>query len=207
MEQVHLDQERQTQAKVYARIQRRMMLVDLAIAGFYTLAWLLFGWSVALKEYLLRWTDNQLLLVAGFALVFGASSTRSTAFVLLPGLCSSASLRAIQPDAGGWDLGSDQGVLLAEYWGSFCLRLFMPSSTPPLRPGGCGLPAFYCFHRDPCKFSSCADLPAIFLFVPLGDEYAELSERLVRLAEQAGTRVRGSLNSICPEGPRLRTPL
>jgi hypothetical protein len=34
-------------------------------------------------------------------------------------------------------------------------------------------------------------MPLFFKFTPLADEYRELSERLVRLSERAGTRVRG----------------
>ena len=72
MSQVILDTERQAKAKVYARIQRRLMLVDLAIGALYVVAWLVLGWSAALKSYLLGWTANDWLLVAAYGLVFGA---------------------------------------------------------------------------------------------------------------------------------------
>ena len=66
-----LDPERQEQAKEYARIRRRLMVVDLALGGLYALVWLLTGWSIELRNYLLQWTDYDWLLVAGFVLVFG----------------------------------------------------------------------------------------------------------------------------------------
>ncbi len=71
MTEVYLDLDRQKQAKEYARISRRLMLVDLGIGGIYVVAWLVFGWSAALKNLLLTWTQNEWLLVAGYAAVFG----------------------------------------------------------------------------------------------------------------------------------------
>ena len=72
MEVASLNPERQKRAKVYARIQRRLTLVDLAIGTLYVIAWLALGWSGALKTYLLGWTTNDWLLVAAYGVVFGA---------------------------------------------------------------------------------------------------------------------------------------
>jgi len=66
-----LDPERQQQAKHYARISRRLMLVNLAIGIVYLVAWLVLGWSADLKATLMQYTTNQWLLVATYALVFG----------------------------------------------------------------------------------------------------------------------------------------
>lgn len=46
-----IDPERQKHAKVYARISRRLMLVDLAFGALYLVAWLAFGWSKASKNF------------------------------------------------------------------------------------------------------------------------------------------------------------
>jgi STE24 endopeptidase len=66
-----LDPEKQEQAKEYAQIRRRLMLGDLALGGIYALLWLVAGWSIDLRNYLLGLTTNDWLLVAGFILVFG----------------------------------------------------------------------------------------------------------------------------------------
>jgi STE24 endopeptidase len=74
-----LDPERQQQAKQYARIRRRLWLVDTAFSALYTLAWLFFGWSDSLRDWLTtliteRWplfTGSDWLLVPAFVLVFG----------------------------------------------------------------------------------------------------------------------------------------
>ena len=66
-----LDPELQLQAKAYARIQRKLMLVDLGIGSLYLVAWLVFGWSTLLRDALLGYTSNEWLLVALFAAIFG----------------------------------------------------------------------------------------------------------------------------------------
>ncbi len=66
-----LDPERQLQAKGYARIRRRLWLVDLALAAAYSLAWLVFGLSNWLRDSLLAFTDSPWLLVPLFVVVFG----------------------------------------------------------------------------------------------------------------------------------------
>jgi hypothetical protein len=43
MSEVVLDAERQKKARQYARIQRRLFFVDLALGGVYVSAWLIFG--------------------------------------------------------------------------------------------------------------------------------------------------------------------
>ena len=66
-----LDPARQEKARELARIQRRLMLVDLGLGGVYLLVWLLSGASLALRGWLANLTANAWLQVAGFAIVFG----------------------------------------------------------------------------------------------------------------------------------------
>ncbi|HLF72754.1 MAG TPA: hypothetical protein VI524_00275, partial [Anaerolineales bacterium] len=66
-----LDPDRQKQAKQYARIRRRLWLVDTLFSAFYSLAWLIFGWAVSLRAWLTGFTENEWLLVALFVAIFG----------------------------------------------------------------------------------------------------------------------------------------
>jgi hypothetical protein len=74
-----LDPEKQKQAKEYARIGRRLWLVDTAFSAVYALAWLFLGWSISLRIWLSTLiTDNwsltvgaDWLLIAFFIAVFG----------------------------------------------------------------------------------------------------------------------------------------
>lgn len=61
MSEIDLDPERQKKAKEYARISRRLMLVDLALGAVYLIAWLGMGWSTALKNSLLGLTHTLFL--------------------------------------------------------------------------------------------------------------------------------------------------
>src|SRR5512144_465960 len=71
---VEPDPERQQKAKQYARISRRLWLVNLLITGIYTVAWLVLGWSTALRQWLSSLSpalSNPWLLVPAFLFVFG----------------------------------------------------------------------------------------------------------------------------------------
>ena len=67
-----LDPERQEKAIEYARIRRRLMLLDLGLGGAYLCVWLFTGWSSSLRDWLVQFTTNDWLLVAGYGLIFGA---------------------------------------------------------------------------------------------------------------------------------------
>ena len=70
-----LDPERQRQAKQYARIRRRLWLVDTIFSGLYALAWLFFGWAFALRTWLNQFIQNEWILVPLFVAVFGGIYT------------------------------------------------------------------------------------------------------------------------------------
>ena len=71
-DEVSLDPERQEKAKEYARINRRLMLVDLGLGAAYALVWLLSGATFWLRDQITATTQNPFLVVAAYALVFGA---------------------------------------------------------------------------------------------------------------------------------------
>src|SRR5512141_2702519 len=66
-----LDPERQKKAKEYARIRRRLWLVDTIFSAVYALLWLFLGWASSLRDWLGTFTSNQWLLVALFVAIFG----------------------------------------------------------------------------------------------------------------------------------------
>ena len=72
MSEVVLDAERQKKAKQYARIERKLFFVDLAMGGVYVIAWLIFGWSIAVKNALAAISTSDWFLVAGVSFVFAA---------------------------------------------------------------------------------------------------------------------------------------
>ncbi|MEJ2447590.1 MAG: hypothetical protein P8Y37_06575 [Anaerolineales bacterium] len=70
-----LDPARQEKARLYARIQRRFMLLDLLLGAALLLAWLLAGWSVDLRNWITSWTGNPWIAVAAFGGIFGGIFT------------------------------------------------------------------------------------------------------------------------------------
>ncbi|HID64207.1 MAG TPA: M48 family peptidase, partial [Anaerolineae bacterium] len=75
MTETVLDPERQRKAKEYARIRRRLLVAELAIAAVYVLVLLLSGLSAWFKAQLLLVTIQPLVVVAlyfvAFSIVYG----------------------------------------------------------------------------------------------------------------------------------------
>jgi STE24 endopeptidase len=193
MEQPVLDAERQKQAKEYARLSRRLFLVDLGFGGLYVVAWLVFGWSAGLRNFLLGWTANPWLLVIGYALVFGGiyylidlPLSYYQGFVLPQRYgISTQTLR-------GWVSDQVKGGLLAGVLGGLLLEVIylvlrLAPDTWWLWAAGIML----LFSVLLANLAPVLLMPIFYKFAPLGDEHAELAQRLMRLAEQAGAQVRG----------------
>jgi STE24 endopeptidase len=188
-----LDPERQEQAREYARIRRRLLLLDLVIGGVYALVWLFMSWSVILRNYLAGLTSNSWLIVAGFFAIFGGIY----ALINLPlGYYSQYILphryRLSTQTFAGWladqakgvSIGGAIGLLVVEviYW---VLR-FAPD-TWWLWAGAILL----LFNVIVANLAPVLLMPVFYKIKPLGEEHGDLVDRLVRLAENAGTRVRG----------------
>jgi STE24 endopeptidase len=190
---IELNQERQQQAKIYARIQRRLMLVDLGIGGIYVLSWLIFGWSIRLRDALLVYTNNEWLLVALYAMVFGgllgliSLPIRYYESYILPhrfGL-SNQTLR---------DWVSDQAkmVLVGGGLGLFLIEIVY--AVLRIAPESWWLWATAIMILFNVLLANLAPLvlfPIFYKFQPLSEQHADLGARLLRLAEQARTKVVG----------------
>ena len=193
MSEISLDPERQKKAKEYARLSRRLMLVDLAIGAVYILAWLALGWSQALKGTLLQWTSNEWLLVAGFAAVFGLGFL----LINLPlsyyeGFVLPHRYELSTQTFWGWVSDEIKGLLIGGALGLFVLEVIYAvlrafPETWWLWAGGILL----VFNVILANLGPVLIFPLFYKFVPLGEDYADLATRLVRLAERANTHVRG----------------
>jgi STE24 endopeptidase len=193
MEQPVLDPERQKQAREYARISRRLFVVDLGFGGLYVVAWLVFGWSAALRNFLLGWTTNDWLLVIGYAIVFGGiyylidlPLSYYEGFVLPHryGISTQTLM--------GWVSDQIKGALLAGVLGGLLLEIIylvlrLAPDTWWLWAAGILL----LFSVLLANLAPVLLMPIFYKFVPLDDEHADLVDRLMRLADQAGARVRG----------------
>jgi len=193
MEVSSLNPERQKRAKVYARIQRRLTLVDLAIGTLYVIAWLALGWSGALKTYLLGWTTNDWLLVAAYGVVFGAG-------IYLFGLPLSYYSGFVLPHrfdlsnetVKGWIGDQVKSILIGGLLGGFLLEVVyaLLRASPDLWWLWVAI-FMLLFNVLLANLGPVILFPIFYKFAPLGDEHADLVERLLQLAARAGARVRG----------------
>ena len=191
-----LDPERQKRAKEYARISRRLWLFNMLISGIYTLAWLFFGWSLALREWLSSRSAllaNPWVIVPAFLLVFGGiyflidlPLSYYSGFVLPHRFDQSTeSLKDwILDQIKGLAIGAPLGLILVEL-----LYLALRAS------GGLwwlwAVGGLLVFNVLLSNLAPVLIMPLFNKYVPLGDDHKELAERLLALAERAHTKVRG----------------
>ena len=193
MSEISIDQERQVQAKQYARINRRLMLLDLVIGAIYTLAWLLAGWSKSLQTTLSGWNSNPWFLVAAFAMIFGGIYF----LINLPlsyysGFVLPHRFGMSNESFSGWVLDQLKSLGLSAVLGFILIEVvYVVLRLSPewwwLWVAGIML----VFTVLLANLAPVLLMPVFYKFVPLGDEHADLVERLVRLAERAHTRVKG----------------
>lgn len=188
-----LDPERQKRAKEYARINRRLWLVDTILGGLYAVVWLATGWSGALRDWLETFSTNPWFLVAGYAAVFGG-------ILFLIGLPLSYYSGFVLPHRfdqstqtlQGWISDQAKGLLIGVPLGLVMIEMLFLA----LRATGdawwlWAAAGILIFSVIIGNLAPVLIMPLFNKYVPLGEEHADLAERLIRLAERAHTRVRG----------------
>jgi STE24 endopeptidase len=190
---ISLDPERQKQAKQYARIRRRLWLVDTLFSAIYALAWLFFGWSVALRDALSTFTTNPWLLVPLYVAIFGGIY-----FIInLPlgyysGFVLPHRFGQSNQTFKDWVIDQLKGLAIGAPLGLILLELLYLA----LRATGdlwwmwaaIGMLIFTVLLSN---LAPILIMPLFNKYVPLGDEHRELAERLLDLARRANTKVKG----------------
>jgi STE24 endopeptidase len=188
-----LDPERQKQAKEYARIKRRLWLVDTAFGLIYASAWLIFGWTISVRNWATGITSNDWLLVPLYVLIFGAiyfvinlPLSYYGEFVLPHRFDQSTqSLKDwVIDQLKGMAVGLPIGLAMLEllYWVLHISgALWWLWATVALLVVNVLL----------ANLAPVLIMPIFNKFVPLGDEHQELADRLMKLAEKSKTKVQG----------------
>ena len=188
-----LDPERQKQAKEYARIRRRLWLVDTIFSAVYALLWLFLGWATALRDWLTGFTENPWLLVPLFVAVFGGIYT----LINLPLSYYSGFVLPHRYDQSNqslrdWVIDQFKGLAIGAPLGLILLELLYLA----LRVTGdlwwlwaaAGMLIFTVLLSN---LAPILIMPLFNKYVPLGEEHRELAERLLDLARRANTKVKG----------------
>lgn len=190
---ISIDPEKQTQARQYARIRRRLWLLDTLAGAAYLLAWLFLGWAKALAAWLKTFTTNEWLLVLVFLAIFGGiASLLELPMGYYSGFVLPRRFGQSNQDLRGWVVDQLKGFLISAPLGLIILELVYLA----LRLTGnwwwlwTGVAMLF-FSVILANLSPILIMPLFNKFVPLGDEHAELAERLMKLAQRANTKVRG----------------
>jgi STE24 endopeptidase len=193
MSDISLDPERQRSAKQYARINRRLMLVEIVMGGLYMLVWLVFGWSSDLKQALLNLTANDWLLVALFGLIFGGIYFLLTLpLSYYSGFILPHRFDLSTQSLGAWVLDQIKGILIGGILGGILLEvIYAVLRAYPDIWWLWAAAILLVFSVILANLAPVLLLPIFFKLQPLSDERADLADRLIRLAEQADTKVRG----------------
>jgi STE24 endopeptidase len=193
MENQTLDPQRQIKAKEYARIQRRFQLFDLVLGVVLLLVWLLLGWSALLRDWIFSWTQNQWLAVITFGAVFG-----SMFYVLdLPlnyytGFILPHHFEQSNQTLKGWWGDLLKSTLLSAILGGLLLEIvYLGLRVAPdswwLWTAG----FLFLFNILLTNLAPVLLFPIFNKFSPLDEEHLDLQERLIKLADRAGTKVEG----------------
>jgi len=188
-----LDPEKQRQAKQYARIRRRLWLVDTVFGAVYVLAWLFLGWAISLREWLSAFTTNEWFLVPMFVFIFGGIYI----IVDLPlsyygGFILPHRFDQSNQTFRDWVIDQLKGLAIGAPIGLVLLELLYLAlrATGDLwwlwAAGGLLIFSVLLSNLAPVLI-----MPLFNKYVPLGDEHKELADRLLALAEKANTKVRG----------------
>ncbi len=190
---VILDPELQKQAKQYARVRRRLWLVDTLVSAVYALLWLFLGWETALRNWLTALSDNPWLLVPLFVAIFGGiyfilnlPLSYYSGFVLPHrfGQSNQTFRDWVVDQLKGLAIGAPLGVLLLEL---LYLALRLTGALWWLWAAG-GMLLFTVLLSN---LAPILIMPLFNKYVPLGDEHRELADRLLDLARRAHTKVKG----------------
>jgi STE24 endopeptidase len=188
-----LDPEIQKRAKAYARINRRLMLLDLIITGIYMLVWLLFGWSEALKTWLLGFTTNDWLLIFLYMLVIGGIIYLiNIPLSYYQGYTLPHRYDLSTQNLKGWITDQVKEILVVGVFGMIVIEIiYVILRAYPLLWWLWVAVILLVFNVILANLAPTLIMPLFNKFIPLSDEHAELAERLLQLARRSGTYVKG----------------
>jgi STE24 endopeptidase len=186
-----LDEGRQQKAREYARLNRRLLLVDLALGGAYMALWLATGWNIALREWVDTITRSPALAVLIYALTFSAPY----GVVELPlsyygGFVLPHRYGQSTQTLRGWITDQIKGAAISVPLSILVLEIVY--ALLRAAPEWWWLYAAVVMLFFTVVLSVLAPViiaPLFYKFTPLADE--DLARRLLDLAVRAGTEVKG----------------
>jgi STE24 endopeptidase len=156
-------------------------------------AWLYFGWSIALRDILLNWTNNPWILVAGFGLFFaGLYLILSLPLSYYSGYILPVRYGMSNQQVSGWLKDLIKGILIGGLLGGLILEMIY--AVLRFYPETWWLIAAVFLLLFSVLLANLAPIilmPIFYKFEPLGEEYTNLDKRLLKLADSTNTRIKG----------------
>ena len=188
-----LDPERQKLAKEYASIRRSYMLLDLILGAILLLAWLVLDWSTTLRDWIHSWTQISWIAVLVFGYIFGAAFTiLDLPLSYYTGYVLPHRYQQSNQDLKGWILDMIKNLMLSAFLGGILLEivyLVLLSAPESWWLWTAGI--LLLFNILLANLAPVLLLPIFYKFTPLGEEYQDLTKRLLDLANKTGTNVAG----------------
>ena len=154
---------------------------------------MLFGWSSELKEILLSITDNEWILVAFFGLVFGGIYYLITLPIsYYSGFSLTHRFGLSTQTLRDWVVDQIKGLGIGIILGGILIEIIYVLLR--IAPDNWWIWAaliMLFFNVLLANLAPVILFPIFYKFVPLGDDHAELVERLIALANEANTYVKG----------------
>ncbi len=196
-----LDTGRQKEARKYARIRRRLFIVELLLGGAYLGLWIGLGWNLRLQGALealgnggslpfpLPWWGVLLLFVVLLSLPWMVLTFPLDYF---QGFILPHRFGISNQTLGSWISDLLKGLAVSALLGApILIVLFALIRNMPESWWFWTAAVYTLFTTILTALAPILLMPIFFKFEPLSEEYAELRRRLLDLAAAAGTRVRG----------------
>ena len=187
------DAERQVQARRYARLRRKLIPISLGLGLIWTVGWLATGASVAFRETLTELTTSRALVIILFSAVFGLG------YVVLElplsyygGFVLPHRFGLSTQGMGDWVFDRLKAGLISGALGLVMIQILYLALA--IWPQSWWLPVGFVYLVVGVVLSALAPVliaPLFFKFTPLEEDHRDLADRLLALANRAGTGVRG----------------
>lgn len=188
-----IDPIKQEKAKEYSRIRRRLMVVDMIWNALYAVFWLTLGWASNLDNWIQGYTQNNWLIIIGFVAVFGGlSAILSTPLSYFSGFILPHRYELSNQTLKEWVIDQIKGLLVGAPIGLLVLELiyvFLRAYPDTWWIWAAGF--LLVFNILLSNLYPILIAPIFNKFVPLDEEHQELADRLITLANNANTKVRG----------------
>ena len=188
-----LNLERQKQAKQYARIRRRFMLLDLILGAIFLLLWLMLDWSILLRTWIYTWTQSPWVAILAYGSVFaGIFSLLDLPLSYYTGFVLPHQFQQSNQDLKSWISDLIKNLLISFILGAFVLEiiyLVLRNSPDTWWIWTAGF--LLLFNVLLTNLAPVLLFPLFYKFSPLEEDFQELSDRLIKLTEKAGTKIMG----------------